>query len=154
MDGFAQLQKILHESGDRENPGPRELKEIFDSVRIIAVVGISSNPEKPARRVPAYLAAKGYEIIPVNPFVDEILGREALDSLDDVKEPVDMVVVFRPSEEAAMVAETALGRPEHPVIWLQEGIRADEVAARARAEGVTMVQDLCAYKIHRNLPDE
>lgn len=154
MDGYERTRSILDQSGDRKNPGPREIMEIFAAVKTIAVVGISRNPEKAARLVPAYLATKGYEIIPVNPFVDQVLGKRAVDSLADVVGPVDMVLVFRPSEEAAVVAESALARPEHPVIWLQEGIRADEVAARARARGIRMVQDLCASKIHKSLPAE
>ncbi|MGW8266018.1 MAG: CoA-binding protein [Longimicrobiales bacterium] len=151
MDTTSQLQRLLDESSDRANPGPEELREIFESVRSIAVVGISRDPEKAARRVPSYLAAKGYDMIPVNPFVDRILGREARDSLPEVTEPVDMVLVFRPSEEAAKIAEVALARAEKPVIWLQEGIQADEVAARAREQGVKVVQDLCTYKVHKIL---
>jgi predicted CoA-binding protein len=151
MDGFQELQSLLDESGDRDNPGPEELKKLMESVRSIAVVGISRNPEKPARRVPAYLAAKGYDVTPVNPFVDEVLGKTAKDSLEDVSEPVDMVLVFRPSEDAAKIAETAMRRDERPVIWLQKGIRADEVAATARDLGFTVVQDLCAYEVHKAL---
>jgi predicted CoA-binding protein len=154
MDATSQLQRILDESSDRANPSPDELREIFESVRSIAVVGISRDPAKAARRVPSYLAANGYDVIPVNPFVDRILGRDAKDTLPEVTDPVDMVLVFRPSEEAAKIAEVALARAEKPVIWLQEGIRADEVAARARAEGVKVVQDLCTYKVHKILNPE
>ena len=142
------LQTLLDESADRGNPNADGMKTLLATVKTVAVVGISRNPEKPARKVPAYLAANGYEIIPVNPFVDEIFGKKAADSLDEVVEPIDMVLVFRPSAEAAEVAENALARPERPAIWLQKEIRADEVAARARESGVTMVQDLCAYEIH------
>ena len=151
MDNLQELQTILDESGDTENPGAEEMKQLFESVKAIAVVGISRNPEKPARRVPAYLASKGYEIIPVNPFVDEIFGKKAADSLDDVTEPIDMVVIFRPSEEAAQVAQAAMGRDERPVIWLQQGIRADQVATAARESGFTVVQDLCTYEVHKAL---
>lgn len=151
MDATSQLQRILDESADRDNPGPEEIGEIMRSVRTIAVVGISRDPEKAARRVPSYLAAKGYDVIPVNPFVDRILGKEAKDTLMEVTAPVDMVLVFRPSEEAARIAEVAMAREEKPVIWLQEGIRADDVAVRARAEGMKVVQDLCAYKVHKIL---
>ena len=151
MDNLQELQTILDESGDTENPGAEEMKQLFESVKTIAVVGISRNPEKPARRVPAYLASKGYEIIPVNPFVDEIFGKKAADSLDDVTEPIDMVVIFRPSEEAAQVAQAAMGRDERPVIWLQQGIRADQVATAARESGFTVVQDLCTYEVHKAL---
>jgi predicted CoA-binding protein len=154
MEAMSQLQSILNESSDRENPGPESIKEIMESVRTIAVVGISRNPEKAARRVPSYLAAKGYEVIPVNPNVDRILGKEARDSLPEVTEPVDMVLVFRPSGEAARIVEVAMARMERPVIWLQEGIRADEVAAKARDRGITVVQDLCTYKVHKALYPE
>jgi predicted CoA-binding protein len=145
------LQTLLDESGDRENPGAEGMTELLRSVHSIAVVGISRNPEKPARRVPAYLAAKGYEIIPVNPFVDEIFGTSAYDSLAEVTAPVDMVLVFRPSAEAAEVAKEAMKRSEKPAIWLQQGIWAKEVATRARELGITFVQDLCAYEIHKAL---
>jgi len=74
-------------------------------------------------------------------------------SLDDVEEEVDMVMIFRPSAEAGEIVRQAIGRPEKPVIWLQEGIRDDEAAAEARAQGVTVVQDLCMYKVHRALGD-
>lgn len=154
MSPIFDLQTLLDESADRDNPDAEGIKDLMARVKNIAVVGVSRNPEKAARRVPAYLAANGYEIIPVNPFVDEIFGKQAADSLADVTEPVDMVLVFRPSAEAAEVAEMALSRTERPAIWLQKEIRADEVASRARKEGVTMVQDLCAYEIHKALhPD-
>ena len=151
MTDLDALAALLKESHDPANPSPEEIRDVMERVRTIAVVGISRDPEKSARRVPSYLAAHGYEIIPVNPFVDRILGREARDSLADVAEPVDMVLVFRPPEEAARVMETAMDRPERPVIWLQEGIQADEAARKAREEGFTVVQDLCAYKVHRAL---
>ena len=152
MDNLAELQRFLDESGDRDNPSAEEMKALMERIKTIAVVGISRNPEKPARRVQAYLAAHGYEVIPVNPFVDEILGKTAKDSLDDVTEPVDMVLVFRPSEEAGAVAEDAMKRDERPVIWLQKEIRDDQMAAIARGLGFTVVQDLCAYEIHKALP--
>ncbi len=151
MEEPRRLEEILAESGDPQNPGPGRIREIMREVRTIAVVGISRSPEKPARRVPSYLAAKGYDVIPVNPNVGRILGKEARASLADVPEPVDMVLVFRPSEEAAGIAEAAMQRPEQPIIWLQEGIRADGAAARARAQGLTVVQDLCTYKVHQAL---
>jgi len=145
------LGSLLDESSDRGNPTAEEMREIMEKVRTIAVVGISRNPEKPARRVPSYLASKGYEIIPVNPFVDRILGKTAVDSLEEVTEAIDMVLVFRPSAEAGEIARVAMERDDHPVIWLQKEIQADDVAQAARARGLTMVQDLCAYEVHRAL---
>jgi len=153
MDVIETLQQILDESKDPGNPGAEELLEIMHRVKRIAVVGISRNPEKAARRVPSYLVGKGYEVIPVNPFVDRVLGKEARDSLEEVTEPLDMVLVFRPSKEAATIARTAMGREEKPVIWLQEGIRADDVAQEARSQGIQMVQDLCAYRVRKAMED-
>jgi predicted CoA-binding protein len=145
------LKRVLAESSDPDNPPPEAMGEIFETVSRIAVVGLSRDPTKPARRVPSYLAAKGFDILPVNPHAERILGKASVPSLDDVAEPVDMVVVFRPSAEAAGVVDQAAAREERPVIWLQEGIRADEAVTRARKAGLTAVQDLCAYKVHRAL---
>jgi len=151
MNQSQDLQTILTESEDPGNPDPETLQAIMEKVKTIAVVGISRNPEKPARRVPSYLAAQGYEVVPVNPFVDRILGREARDSLQDVEEAVDMVLVFRPSEEAARIMEAAMARAERPVIWLQEGIRDDAMADKARKDGLLVVQNMCAFKVHQAL---
>lgn len=146
------IRHLLDDSADPENPPPERLVQMFEDVERIAVVGLSRDPAKAARRVPSYLAAKGYEVVPVNPHADRLLGRPAADSLDDVVEPVDMVVIFRPSSEAASHLRAAAARPERPVIWLQEGILAPTEAAEARAQGLTVVQDMCTYKVHRALP--
>lgn len=151
MSELKHLSRLLAESGDPRNPGARELQEILERVRTIAVVGISRDPTKAARRVPSYLAAKGYGIIPVNPHAERILGRPAHPSLGHVEEAVDLVLVFRPPSEAGSVLAEAAGRLERPAIWLQEGIQAPIEAARARERGLTVVQDLCIFKIHRAL---
>ncbi|MEZ4424176.1 MAG: CoA-binding protein [Gemmatimonadota bacterium] len=151
MDPIERLRAVLASSSDPANPDAEAVAGIIDRVHRVAVVGLSRDPTKAARRVPSYMAAKGYEIIPVNPHADRLLGREARPSLRDVPEPVDMVVVFRPSEEARRIVDVAAARSERPVIWLQEGIRADVAAAAARAAGLTVVQDLCFYKAHRAL---
>lgn len=149
MNTPAELLRVLDESSDRANPGAEEIRELLERARRIAVVGLSRSPEKPARRVPAYLAAKGYEIIPVNPNTDRILGQQAFARIEDVPGPLDIVLIFRPSAEAGAFVRAAAARPERPTIWLSEGIRADAEVSRARAEGITAVQDLCAYKAHR-----
>jgi len=147
------LEAELAASSDPETPGPEEMHAIVRKTLRIAVVGISRNPAKAARRVPSYLASRGAEIIPVNPHADRIFGREVLDSLDEVEGEVDMVLIFRPSGEAGEVVRQAMTRPEKPLIWLQEGIRDDEAAAEARSAGFTVIQDLCMYKVHRALGD-
>jgi predicted CoA-binding protein len=145
------LSHTLEASSDPDNPGPDAMVRIIEDTETIAVVGLSRDPVKAARRVPSYMAAKGYEVIPVNPFAERILGKPARASLDDVTEPVDLVLVFRPSDEAGDVVRQAAKRPERPVIWLQEGIRDDDAAREAREQGLTVVQDLCIYKVHRAL---
>jgi uncharacterized protein len=151
MDSLTELRRLLADSSDAENPSAEELRDLFEAVRRIAVVGLSRDPEKAARRVPSYLAAKGYEVVPVNPSADTILGRQAYARLADVPGELDMVVVFRPSAEAGTHVRDAAGRAERPAIWLQEGIRADAEVAEARARGITTVQDLCTFKVHRAL---
>lgn len=154
MHGLERLREVLAASRDPENPPPERIREILEGSRTIAVVGMSTNPEKAARRVPAYMAARGYEVIPVNPRAERILGKPARAALGDVTEPVDIVLVFRPSDEAEKVLEEAAARPEDPVIWLQEGIFGGEAARRVRAEGKTVIQDLCIYQSHRALYGE
>jgi uncharacterized protein len=153
MSDLAPLSTLLERSGDRGNPSPGELQELLTRVQTIAVVGLSRDPTKAARRVPSYLATKGYEVIPVNPFADTILGRKAHAQLREVSPPVDLVLVFRPSTEAGGVIDDACARDDAPAIWLQEGIMAPDAAARARDRGRVVVQDLCIFKVHRWLPD-
>ena len=151
MDELQELRVVLANSTDEANPPAEELRALLGRVQRIGVIGLSRFPEKAARRVPSYLAAKGYEIVPINPSADRILGQRAYDTLADVPGALDMVIVFRPSEEAGAHVREVLERPERPAIWLQEGIVAEEEVAEARAAGVTAVQDLCAFKVHRAL---
>jgi hypothetical protein len=149
MQDLTALRRILAESSDPRNPDAERIEALFQRLHRIAVVGLSRDPTKAARRVPSYLSAKGYEVIPVNPHAERIMGRQAVARLSDVDEHLDMVVVFRPSDEAGAIITEAAARPGRPAIWLQEGIRADAEAAAARAEGRLVVQDLCTYKVHR-----
>ena len=131
-----------------------EIRELLD-LRRIAVVGCSSTPGKAAHDVPAYLQRAGYEIYPVNPYADEILGREAAGSLADVAEPIDLVDVFRPSEEVPGIVDEIVARHEDrgdaTALWLQLGISHDEAAARAEEAGLTVVQDRCLKVEHSRL---
>ncbi|WP_135830112.1 CoA-binding protein [Halorussus halobius] len=127
-----------------------ELREILSADRI-AVVGCSTTPGKAAHDVPEYLREHGYEVIPVNPYADEIFGREAHDSLAEVEAEVDVVDVFRPSEEVAGIVEQAIERDDAEVVWTQLGIADDESAARAEAAGKRVVQDRCMKVEHERL---
>ena len=149
----AALEAVLAASSDPDNPDVDAIYRIVRDTLRIAVVGLSRDPSKPARRIPSYLAAKGAEIFPVNPFADRIFGRPSRGHLSDVTEEVDMVLVFRPSADAGAVIRDAMERPDRPYIWLQEGIRSDPEAAAARAAGFAVVQDLCIYTVHRAFGD-
>ncbi len=127
-----------------------ELREVLGLQRV-AVVGCSRNPGKDAHEVPKYLLEHGYDVIPVNPNADEIFGRPAYDSLTEVDETVDVVDVFRPSDEVQGVVEEAIARDDVKVVWTQLGIRDDAAAAEAEAAGKRVVQDRCMRVEHGRL---
>ena len=131
-----------------------ELRALL-SMNRIAVVGCSSTPGKAAHEVPAYLQRQGYEIVPVNPFADEILGEAAVDSLAEVEGKIDLVDVFRPSEEVAGIVDETIDRKaaagDIEAIWLQLGITDAEATAKAEAEGLTVVADRCLKVEHQRL---
>lgn len=129
---------------------PDELRRVLGYGRV-AVVGASTSYEKAAHIVPAYLQRHGYELRPVNPTADEIFGERAYDSLADVPEPIDIVQVFRPSEEVPEIVAQALARDDVKAIWMQPGIRNDEAARDAEAAGVEVVQDRCMKVEHGQL---
>lgn len=127
-----------------------ELREILD-LDTVAVVGCSTTPGKDAHDVPKYLLDHGYDVIPVNPFAEEVFGRAAHDSLSEVPDEVDIVDVFRPSEEVAGIVEETLDREDAGVIWTQLGIRDDEATVRAEDAGKRVVQDRCIKVEHARL---
>jgi predicted CoA-binding protein len=127
-----------------------ELREILE-MKTIAVVGCSATPGKDAHEIPKYLQRQGYEIIPVNPNADQVLGNRAYDSIGAVDEDVDIVDVFRPSDEVAGIVDDVLVRNDIKVIWLQLGIHDDEAVSRAEAAGLRVVQDKCMKPVHQRL---
>jgi hypothetical protein len=126
------------------------LREILELNRV-AVVGCSATPGKDAHEIPKYLIDQGYDVVPVNPFADEIFGREAYDSLADVPGEIDIVDVFRPSEEVSEIVDEVLERDDVQVVWLQLGIHDDDAVARAEAAGLRVVQDRCMKPTHQQL---
>jgi predicted CoA-binding protein len=129
-----------------------ELREIL-GLETVAVVGCSSTPGKDAHEIPKYLLGHGYDVIPVNPYADEIFGRRAYDSLAAVEEEIDVVNVFRPSGEVSDIVDAALDRDDVLVIWTQLGVRDPAAAARAEEEGKMVVQDRCMKVEHGRLID-
>ncbi|WP_049979976.1 CoA-binding protein [Halolamina rubra] len=130
------------------------LRDLLDA-DTIAVVGCSTTAGKAAHDVPKYLQSQGYRIVPINPFADEILGERAYDSLADVEPEIDLVDVFRPSEEAPGIVESVIDRHEARddagAVWLQLGIANDEAAELAEAAGLEFVQDRCLKVEHDRL---
>jgi predicted CoA-binding protein len=117
----------------------------------VAVVGCSTTPGKAAHDIPKYLVDHGYDVIPVNPFADEIFGRTAYDSLTDVPDEIDIVDVFRPSEEVPGIVDEVLDRADVKALWLQLDIRDEDAAKRAREAGIEVVQDRCLKVEHQRL---
>lgn len=124
----------------------------------VAVIGCSTTPGKAAHDVPEYLQRHGYRVIPVNPYADEVLGEPAYDAIGDVEETVDLVDVFRPSEEVSDIVDAVIDRHEDDgdagAIWLQLGIADDAAAARAEEAGLRIVQDHCIKVEHGRLMRE
>ena len=120
----------------------RTPREILEDSTTIAVVGASRDPGKSAHSVPRQMQLHGWRIIPVNPFADELFGEKVHRTLADIPEPVDIVDVFRPSQDAAGVARQAAAIGAR-ALWLQQGIVSGEARAIAEAAGMDFVEDLC-----------
>jgi uncharacterized protein len=127
-----------------------ELKQIYADTKTIAVVGASGSEEKAAHTIPRYLQREGFRIIPVNPRGGEILGEKVYEKLADVPEEIDVVDVFRPSEETPPVAKEAVAVGAK-VLWLQEGIASDEADRIASEGGLKVVMDRCMGATHHRL---
>jgi hypothetical protein len=117
-------------------------ERILRQFRTIAVVGLSRDPSKAAHAIPARMQRAGFRVIPVNPFVDSVLGEKSYAKLKDVPEPVEVVLVFRPSAEAGAVAKDAAAIGAK-ALWLQQGITSAEAQAVAEAAGMLYVEDRC-----------
>lgn len=120
------------------------------SMRVIAVVGLSKDPAKPSHYVPKYMQEKGYKIIPVNPTAEEILGEKCFRSLSDVQENINVVNIFRPSNEVLQIVKEAIAK-KAKAIWMQEGIASEEAAAEAKKHGLLVVMDKCVMKEYKRL---
>lgn len=125
-------------------------ENLLRSSHTIAVVGLSSRRSRPSYGVSEYMQSQGYKIIPVNPNEAEILGEKSLATLDDVKEKVDIVDIFRRSESVPEIVDAAI-RIGAKGIWMQEGVIHEEAAAKARHAGLEVVMDRCILKEHRKM---
>ena len=125
-------------------------KTILEQVKVIAVVGLSRREIRPGYYVAAYMHAAGYRIIPVNPYLEEALGEKAYPDLLSIPDPVDMVVIFRRSEDVPPVVDEAIEIGAN-VVWMQLGIINEEAAAKAEAAGLQVVMNSCIQIDHQRL---
>ena len=131
---------------DHKSYDDRYIRGILNTVKTIAMVGVSANTSRPSYFAFKYLLERGYGMIPINPGLEgqDLLGRKAYAKLADVPEPIDMVDIFRPSRYAPAVVEEALAlNPRPQVIWMQLGIRDDEAAKLAEANDLKVVMNRC-----------
>ncbi len=134
---------------EKDSHSDEEIKEFF-SLKNVAVVGMSKNQGKAAHYVPKYLSENGYNIIPVNPTADQILDKKSYHSLDEIDQDIDIVDVFRPSDQVLPFVKEAI-KKKPKVIWLQEGIHNSEAEELARKEGIKVVFNRCMLAEHQRL---
>ncbi|MEJ6389131.1 CoA-binding protein [Gymnodinialimonas ulvae] len=129
-----------------ESPSDAVLRDVLTRSKSFACVGVSPNPVRPSHYVARYLTLKGYKVIPVNPghTGKTLFGQEVRADLPDIPEAFDVVDIFRRPEAVPAIVEAALALPVRPsVIWMQIGVTHAEAAARAEAEGLTVIQNRC-----------
>jgi len=131
-------------------PTQDDLRKVYAETKTIAVVGASADESKASHRIPRYLQSQGYRIIPVSPKGGEILGEKVHTSLKEIGEPVDVVDVFRPSEETPAIATDAVSIGAK-VLWLQSGIESEEAERIGEDGGLLVVMDRCMGATHRML---
>jgi predicted CoA-binding protein len=124
--------------------------KILKNYRTIAVVGASPKPERPSHIVASYLMEQGYNVVPVNPGARKVLGKTSYPDLRSIPGKIEVVDIFRPSEEVMPIVEEAI-EIGAKAIWMQEGIINEEAAARARNAGLDVVMDKCMRKEHIRL---
>ncbi len=126
------------------------IDRVLREAKTIAVVGLSPKPERASFVVASYLQQHGYHIIPVNPTVDQVLGQKSYPDLTSVPERIDVVDIFRRSEDVPPVVDEAI-RVGAKVIWMQEGVINEAAATKARQAGLEVIMDRCMLKEHRRM---
>ena len=131
-----------------QNPSPDEIKAFLERIRTIAVVGLSTDPDRPSYSVAMYLQNNGYRIVPVRPGGGHILGEPVYPALSDIPFRVDAVDCFRKASQVGAHVDEAIALG-CPAVWLQEGVIDTGAADRARKAGLFVVMDRCMLKEHR-----
>jgi predicted CoA-binding protein len=126
-----------------------QIRDIL-SLKKVAVIGMSKNSSKAAHYVPKYLSDNGYDVTPVNPTTEEILGKKSFNSVSEIDEEIEIVDIFRPSDQVLPFVQEAI-KKKPKVIWLQEGIHNSEAEELARKEGIKVVYNRCMLAEHQRL---
>ncbi len=134
---------------EQDPTSDEQIREIL-SLSKVAVVGMSKNSSKAAHYVPKYLSENGYDITPVNPTAEEILGKKCYSSISEIDEGIDIVDVFRPSDQVLPVIEEAI-KKKPKVIWLQQGIHNSEAEELAKKAGIKVIFNRCMLAEHQRL---
>jgi predicted CoA-binding protein len=127
--------------------------KILKSFRDVAMVGVSASPEKPSNIVFKYLTEHGYNVIPVNPTISEVLGKKCYATLSAIPEKVEVVDIFRKSEDIPPIVDEAI-KIGAKAVWMQEGIVNNVAAQKAEAAGLLVVMDKCMRKEHMKMTEE
>ncbi len=133
------------------NSDAKAIKKIFNTVKTIAVLGLSPDETKASHRVAAYLQHAGYTVVPVYPKEETILGEKVYRSLEAIPFQVDMVNIFRKSNALDAIADACIERGDVKVFWAQLGIVNNLAAKKAESAGMTVVQNHCSMVEHRAL---
>jgi len=133
------------------NSNPDEIREIFDTVKTIAVLGLSPNETKASHRVAKYLQEAGYKIVPVYPKEETILGEKVYRSLAEIPFGIDMVDIFRKPAAFDAIADACIARGDVKVFWGQVGLVNNAAAKKAEDAGMKVVQNLCSMVAHRDM---
>lgn len=126
-----------------------QIRDIL-SFKKVAVIGMSKHSSKAAHYVPKYLSDNGFDVTPVNPTANEILGKKCYDSVSEINEEIEIIDIFRPSDQVLLVIQEAI-KKKPKVIWLQEGIHNPEAEELARKEGIKVVYNRCMLAEHQRL---
>jgi predicted CoA-binding protein len=134
---------------EQDEYSDEEIRDIL-SLKKVVVIGMSKHSSKAAHYVPKYLSDNGYDITPVNPTTNEILDKKCYNSVSEITEEIDIVDIFRPSDQVLPVIQEAI-KKKPKVIWLQEGIHNSEAEELARKEGIKVVYNRCMLAEHQRL---
>lgn len=140
----------MNQTPSFQNPEPEAIRTLLQTVKSIAIVGLSPKPGRPSHTVAKALQDYGYRILPVRPAVAEVLGVTAYPDLYALPERPDLVDVFRAPEHVGPIVDACIDLGI-PALWLQDGVINEAEALRARAAGITVVMDRCTYRDHRQL---